>query len=307
MARSRNIKPAFFKNEDLADLPFEARLLFAGLWCMADRAGRLEDRPRRLKVELFPYDDVDIDDLLRQLAESPGRFIIRYSVGGQGYVEISAFSQHQNPHKAECESKIPAAPGENDIGAPDKNGTCTGQEPDKHGASTVQERNKHRSRPADSLNLIPDSLNLIPDSLNLIPSSSATAAACSLDGLIEKWNKIPGVGNCRKATDSRRKTFKTRIKDPDWCDNLDAALQRVAASQFCRGGGSQGWKADLDWFLKPDTLTKLLEGKYDDGSRATSKGQGGRPGRPVGNNSAARVRSGRPMPDKRYRASQDGT
>lgn len=49
MARSRNIKPGFFTNEVLADMPALVRLLFAGLWTIADRDGRLEDRARRLR------------------------------------------------------------------------------------------------------------------------------------------------------------------------------------------------------------------------------------------------------------------
>jgi len=48
MARSRNIKPGFFRNEMLAECSPLARLLFAGLWCLADRFGRLEDRPKRI-------------------------------------------------------------------------------------------------------------------------------------------------------------------------------------------------------------------------------------------------------------------
>ena len=50
MARSRNIKPGFFKNEDLLDLPYEYRLLFVGLWTLADREGYLEDRPKRIRM-----------------------------------------------------------------------------------------------------------------------------------------------------------------------------------------------------------------------------------------------------------------
>jgi len=81
MPRARNIKPGFFKNEDLIELPFEARLLFIGLWTLADREGRLEDRPKRIKIELFPEDDCNVDDLLRQLADK--KLIIRYEVDGE--------------------------------------------------------------------------------------------------------------------------------------------------------------------------------------------------------------------------------
>ena len=51
MARARNIKPGFFLNEELGVLPPLVRILFAGLWCIADRDGRLEDRPKRIKME----------------------------------------------------------------------------------------------------------------------------------------------------------------------------------------------------------------------------------------------------------------
>ena len=61
MARARNIKPSFFTNEDLVELPFEDRLLFIGLWTLADREGRLEDRPKRIKMAVFPADNVDVD------------------------------------------------------------------------------------------------------------------------------------------------------------------------------------------------------------------------------------------------------
>ena len=55
MARAKNIKPGFFTNEQLAECSFAARLLFVGLWTLADREGRLEDRPRRIRAQVFPY------------------------------------------------------------------------------------------------------------------------------------------------------------------------------------------------------------------------------------------------------------
>jgi len=46
MARTRSIKPAFFANEHLAELSAGTRLLFIGLWTIADKNGKLEDRPK---------------------------------------------------------------------------------------------------------------------------------------------------------------------------------------------------------------------------------------------------------------------
>lgn len=105
MSRSRNIKPGFFKNEDLAEISFECRLLFIGLWTMADREGILEDRPKRIKIELFPGDSVDVDADLNALA-SRG-FVLRYEVEGVRYIQILNFLKHQNPHHQEAPSKLP--------------------------------------------------------------------------------------------------------------------------------------------------------------------------------------------------------
>jgi hypothetical protein len=57
MARTRSIKPSFFKNEFLAECEPMARLLFIGLWTLADSQGRMEFRPMRIRAELFPSTD----------------------------------------------------------------------------------------------------------------------------------------------------------------------------------------------------------------------------------------------------------
>lgn len=105
MARARNIKPGFFKNEDLAECTPWARLCFIGLWTLADREGRLEDRPRRIKGELFAFDSVEVDPLLVEL-EKHG-FIARYTVDGLGIIQIINFGKHQNPHHREPKSDLP--------------------------------------------------------------------------------------------------------------------------------------------------------------------------------------------------------
>ena len=64
MARARNIKPGLYKNEDLAECSVWARYIFPGMWMLADREGRLEDRPKRIKGELLPYDSIEVEPLL---------------------------------------------------------------------------------------------------------------------------------------------------------------------------------------------------------------------------------------------------
>ena len=132
--RSRNIKPGFFQNESLVELLPEARLLFIGLWLMADREGRLEDRPKKIKMQVFPADPWDVEPMLNDLAEQ--NLIVRYAVDSEDYICIPAWDKHQNPHVKERASTIPA--------------------PDLHQTShEITETDR-----ADSL--IPDSLNPPP-------------------------------------------------------------------------------------------------------------------------------------------------
>jgi hypothetical protein len=108
MARTRHLKIGLYRNEVLAQLPFEGRMLFAGLPLIADRAGRLEDRPLRIKAELFPFDDVKVDGLLADLAER--EFITRYQVDGVAVIQITKFVLHQAPHPKEPPSELPENP-----------------------------------------------------------------------------------------------------------------------------------------------------------------------------------------------------
>lgn len=113
MPRIRYIKPDFFKDEDLAFLDPKIRLFFAGLWCWADKSGRMEYRPKFLKAEIFPYEDFDSVKAL-DILENPDiperkdkKFIIIYVSNGVKYIQINGFSKHQTPHKTEKESLIP--------------------------------------------------------------------------------------------------------------------------------------------------------------------------------------------------------
>lgn len=134
MARTRNIKPSFYDNDLLAECDPLARIAFSGLWCWADREGRMEYRPRRLKANILPYDDCDFENLIRQLAERG--FVRVYQVDNALYLQVVNFDRHQNPHQKEAPSTLPEPPLQ---GVENKQGSeLAEQAPEKHGASTVQ-------------------------------------------------------------------------------------------------------------------------------------------------------------------------
>lgn len=140
MSRSRIIKPGFFTNDRLAEVSPLGRILFAGLWTMADRKGRLEDRPKRIKAEILPFDNANVERLLTDL-EARG-FITRYSVAGDHFIAVTSFEKHQNPHIREAESTIPAPPAtaQSTVPAPDEHGPSTVLAPDEHQTSTAYAR-----------------------------------------------------------------------------------------------------------------------------------------------------------------------
>lgn len=106
MARARNIKFGFYENDDLAECSVWARYIYPGLWMLADRQGRLQYRPKKIKGELLRFDSQDSEPLLREL-EQHG-FIDIYEVDGQTFIQIKTFLKHQKPHPREKASVIPA-------------------------------------------------------------------------------------------------------------------------------------------------------------------------------------------------------
>ncbi len=164
MARARNIKPSFFNNDELAELEPLARLLFIGMWTIADFKGCFEYKPKRVKVQLLPYDDCDIESLAINLDKSG--FISIYSVQGQLYVKVLNFDKHQNPHKNERDkgSDIPDISEADFFHCGNSNNNNALQNIENNRDKNGTTRDKNETDRADSLNLIPSTL--IPDSIN---------------------------------------------------------------------------------------------------------------------------------------------
>lgn len=151
--RARSLKPSLFTNEYLAVSDPLDTVIFAGLWCLADREGKLEDRPAKIHISINPGRAIEgTVKSLCWLAEMG--FIQRYEIGGVKYILISAFTKHQNPHVKEKASEIP-----------NPSGACTIQAPGKHGAKNNLGDGQHALTPDSGL-LTPDSRSSLPPSPN---------------------------------------------------------------------------------------------------------------------------------------------
>lgn len=119
---------------------------------------------------------------------------------------------------------------------------------------------------------VPD---LLPDPVPVsVPEEDTrpAAAAGEIDAveaeLIDRWNALPDVVHIQAFTRRRRQALRARLKDHTFRERWRDAVDRVGESSFLRG--SKGWRASIDWFLKPDTLVTILEGKFDDRSNRMS-------------------------------------
>lgn len=258
------------ENEELADLDPITRLLFIYLWMLADREGRIEDRPKRIAGRALPYDrDTDVDAMLNQLAVA--RFITRYIVGDQAIIEINNFAKHQSPHVRETPSELPSME-----------------------QGTAKAVTKHNLGSAEASPRSPDSLFLIPDSPFLIaegvasatvagkPAEAAANPTCPTEDLIKLYHELMPLNPPVKViNDGRRKSIRARWKEaaqlsckPFGYSNLKDGMiawrrffEVCAESEFLTGRapamqGKPPFVADIDFLFSPSGFAKCLENKY---------------------------------------------
>ena len=106
--RRREISPEFWVDERVVEVSDGAKLLFIGLWNIADREGRLEDKPRTIGLKVRPWDPTPVVGFLDELIAQG--MVRRYEVDGVRCLCIPRFSDHQNIHPKEMASKLPAPP-----------------------------------------------------------------------------------------------------------------------------------------------------------------------------------------------------
>ena len=91
-----------------------------------------------------------------------------------------------------------------------------------------------------------------------------------VDELIAAWNEMASMCNLTPRTrvkyrGSVWKQIMKRFSEPDWVENYKEALDRIPHLQMLTKAGSTGtsnWRANFDWFSKPESVDRILNGKY---------------------------------------------
>lgn len=154
--RSRVLQPSFFHNECLAQVCFKYRLLFAGLWTLADKEGRLQDRPAKIAAQLFPYDGDadDVDKGLDALMNVREPLIWRYESGGLKLIQVISWKAFGKAHHKEPESIFEPC-----LEEPwSKNDWSLPQAPRKRKRKSKSSLRKKRGQPKPDLDPLPGDL-----------------------------------------------------------------------------------------------------------------------------------------------------
>ena len=97
MARKRMVDPSIWQSEDFSRLSTLAKLVFIGLFSLADDEGRGRANPTYLKSSLFPYnEDLRSADIEKTLLEiSSNMSVVFYSCDGSSYYSLLSWDTFQ--------------------------------------------------------------------------------------------------------------------------------------------------------------------------------------------------------------------
>lgn len=95
-----------------------------------------------------------------------------------------------------------------------------------------------------------------------------------INKIIIEWNKMAGEAGLQKVhklTSSRERAFKARLKDYTEAEFM-TAIETIPTKSFLIGQNDRGWSANIDWLLRPSTITKISEGQYANKKSSNSDG-----------------------------------
>lgn len=245
MARKRMIDPSIWQSEDFSRLSTLAKLVFIGLFSLADDEGRGRCNSVFLKSSIFPYDEsirsADIDKTLSEISSNMS--VIFYSCNGSSYYCLYNWNTWQKIDKP-TESKIPEYDKETMELLFDEYSTSTrrtldecstnnrrGLDPNKNKNKNIKEKEEKRNRIVETYNSV-----------------------CS---------NLPQI---QKITDKRKKDIDIFLNEFT-IEQFEKICNIANTSRFLIGENDRKWKADFDFLMRIDKAIAILEGKYNNSDR----------------------------------------
>jgi hypothetical protein len=259
----RIVRAAILTSDGVCSLSWAAEVFYRRLMSVVDDYGRYDGRVSVLKSHCYPLqtDKVTDRDVGKWLSESAAAGLVTlYSVGEKPYLQVERFNQ-----RIRSDSKWPAPE--------------ITKKPENVGSRSIDSKVlTYDSNPPQSAAVFVcvDVCEGAVVDVGASPPTGGGEEPKKLPEVLQAWNAIQGVTHARQMTANRQTALRNRLSDSAWVQSWREALDRIAESDFCTGKSDSGWRADIDWFLRPDTVTKVMEGKYDNRSGGKDLFRGGR-------------------------------
>ncbi len=231
------IDPNIWQSEDFGKLSNLAKVVFIGLFSLADDEGRGRANPTYLKSTLFPYNEkmrsTDVEVALSEISRNMS--ILFYSYNESNYYSLLSWNTFQKIDKP-TESKIPAFEKDNQEFRLlfDEGSTRTSRGvPPKRKEDNIKEKEDKRNEVVDVYNSLCTNLSKI-----------------------------------QKITDKRKKSIDAFIKEFS-IEQFKEICEKANTTDFLIGKNDRGWKADFDFLMRIDKATAILEEKYNTSDKKT--------------------------------------
>jgi hypothetical protein len=236
MARIRTIKPELWTDEKLTECSLGARLLFIGMLNFADDNGNLQRSSKKIKMQVFPADNIDCEPLLAELF---AHGVLReYSVNNENFIHISGFRKHQVINRPSA-TNIPHIQLTDDSVSP-------------HGVVTEGREGKGVEGKGKEEKLTP-------------PANAADP--CPHDEIIALYHEhLPMLTQVRIWNDKRKSMLRARWREDSSRQTLDwwaEYFRYVAKSDFLCGRTAKPFTCSLEWLVCPTNFAKVVEGNYE--------------------------------------------
>jgi hypothetical protein len=233
VARIRTIKPEFWVDEQIVELDYVTRLLFIGLWNFVDDEGYIEYKPKRIKMQVFPADDLELSGALRNLLET--RRLTKFDSDQGELVQITNWERHQKISHP-TPTRFTGIGGPSSVSPPEDSGAL-GRIPDDSGLKGKEGKGKEEPlSPADA-----DNGSLIPDGWKPTQAHRDKAASLHLD--VDREAE-------RFTAYSRRKMRRLKNWNTGFTNWLRKQTEFAAQQQGqlpLRKLGANGRPAPVDW------------------------------------------------------------
>jgi uncharacterized phage protein (TIGR02220 family) len=224
MARIRTIKPDFWTDEKIVELPMEVRLFFIGSWNFADDNGNLQRSAKKLKMQIFPADAIDCEPLIQELLTHG--LLTEYEVDGEKFLHIKGFKEHQV------------------INRPSKTGLPTQKDADLFESLTEDSLTEGKGKEGKGKDMSgkPDDAAEVLEHLNVKVGKHFQPVAANTDLIRNRLREGASVADCKAVIDAKHAEWGN---DPKMASYLRPATL-FNASKFAQYVGQLGADGQAD-------------------------------------------------------------